>query len=263
MAQKLEIRGASGLGDTFYIYPVAEYYKNKGYDVLVRTKFPDVFRPLRIQTTGFYKIPKADITATYSNRKNQKTNQLQDVLINSNLPIDYDFKIDWTVCNNDLINNVKNASGGKKILIISMPHQPFDRPDRYGDALKPNFKNMEISINELKKGGWFIIQVGKGACHCNLPNIDLKKQNITSVSDLIDLCSIADGFIGQVGFIVPIAEIFKKPLLVLFSRAGLRSSDAFISAITGDKILSRESSFYMIDDEPEDRVKQLIDRTFN
>jgi len=262
MAGKIEIRGASGLGDAIYVYPVAKYYRDLGNQVIVRTKFPDVYKDLDVQTVKFFKIPKADITASYSNRKSQKTNQYQDVILNCKMPIDTPFLIDWKVDDEALVAKIKKMAKGRKILVISMPHQPFDRPDRYGDALRPNFENLQIAIDYLKQKNWFVIQIGKGGCFQNLSNIDLKKQNLTSVKGLMDICSIADGFAGQVGFIVPIAEAFNKPLFALFSKAGLRSSDKFIPAITGEKILSRDSSVYAIDSEPKERIHKVMSRVF-
>lgn len=260
--RKLEIRGASGLGDAVYVYPVAEYYKARGYDVVVRTKYPDVFSPLNIKTIPFNKNPKADIVATYSNRKANKTNQLEDVLINARLPQNYPFKINWTIKNKFLVNRVREQTKGKKICVLSMPHQPFARPDTYGDKLKPDFKLIQKAIGFLKRKGWAFVMVGRGACVARLNNIDMDMRNKTTVSDSFDIFSIADGFMGQVGHIVPIAEIFNKPLFTLFSRAGLRSPDAFIRGITGEKVLSGEKSIYAIDDEPESNVIERIRKVF-
>ena len=80
----------------------------------------------------------------------------------------------------------------------------------------------------------------------------------TSVPDLLDIASISDAFLGQCSFIVPLAESFDKKLMIVWSSKGLRSGESYIGTITPRKILSKETSTYVIDDWKEEWIDNVI-----
>lgn len=261
---KINIRGAGGLGDAIYLYIVANYYKKKGYDVTLRTRYPEMYKQIGINTEKFYKIPKADITAGYSNRKEiLKTNQYQDILINSNIPIDEPFIIDWKIQDERKIRQLKERVGKKKILFISMPHKVFGRDDGYGREMLPDFKKMQTALLHIKRKGYYVIQVGKGECLYTLNGIDEDLQGNTTIPYLMDIASISDGFLGQIGYVVPFAEAFQKPLMALFAKKALTHGDKYTKTITGDKILSQPLSRYVYDDCKDIEMINKIDEVFN
>jgi hypothetical protein len=55
---------------------------------------------------------------------------------------------------------------------------------------------------------------------------------------------------------IPLAEAFDKPLLVVWASAGLTSGTDFIRLCTPEKILSKASSRWVMDDWPEEQMTE-------
>jgi hypothetical protein len=80
------------------------------------------------------------------------------------------------------------------------------------------------------------------------------------VRDLLDVASVADGFLGYCSFMVPLAESFSKPALFVWSHRGLRAPQAYVRQITPQKILHRDTSHFVMDDWPIDRSIEVMRR---
>ena len=91
------------------------------------------------------------------------------------------------------------------------------------------------------------VRIGRGYQLYPLP-VDLDLNDKTSVSDLLDLGSICDGAVGQCSYIIPLAELFDKRLMIVWASKGLASQDMIIKTVTPEKILSKQTSQYVIDD---------------
>ena len=83
-----------------------------------------------------------------------------------------------------------------------------------------------MAIDALK-GMAFLIQIGSGEPLFRFTGIDLDLTDQTSVCDVLDLASVADALLGYCSFFVPLAESFRKPALLVWSRAGLKSPQEF------------------------------------
>jgi len=160
------------------------------------------------------------------------------------------YGLDWGIRNKELVDGLR-----KPFVFVALPRQPMDRKDGYGIELLPDCQVIDQVLDQLVD--YFTVQVGKGEPLYNLENTDFDLSNKTSVTDLMDIASQADVFVGQVSFVVPLAESFDKPLIVVWSKKGLGSEDRFLNHITPEKILHKKTSRYVIDDWPDDRIKEV------
>lgn len=253
------IRSGSGLGDSIYLQSAVRALVEKGEKIEVLTNWPDVFRPLagKVTVSPFRRNP-VHIRAHYAMRKgNTGTNQFQDVCIAAGVSRHTAFRLDWKPVNKALIEQVRE--GGKPVVVVQLPRRPFDRSDGFGTELLPDCNVIQHAIDLIRPTAK-IVQIGKGDALHQFSGIDLDLANRTSVSDLLDVAYAADGFLGYVSFLVPLAESMSKPALLVWSRAGLNSRHEFIRQITPKKILHRDSSHAVIDDCPEDEIRVAVDQ---
>jgi hypothetical protein len=241
------IRGGSGLGDALYVQAVARHIVMRGEHLEVCTAWPDVFKPLsgKISIAPFSR-QNIDYLAHYSQRKMlTETNQFQDCCNAAGIQEPVDFKLDWKLEGKVLQARVREA--GKPIVVVQMPRAPMGRTDGFCSEILPDCKRIQRAI-DLIGANVTIVQVGSGIPLFAFRGIDFDLSNRTTISQLLDIASIASGFLGYVSCAVPMAESFSRPGLFVWSRRGLNSGAPYARAITPKKILHRPSSRYVIDD---------------
>ena len=246
------IRGPSGLGDAMYMAVIGKYYTEKGNDVEICTKWADLYRVLGLRTLPHQKA-FGDIQASYGGRKkNTDTNQYQDLCIASGIK-DYPvFKIEWPVQSPALIKMIRKESENKKICIVGAPYKPFGRDDGFGVELEINYDIFEEIMKTYNKQIFFILTGTKATRKLNYANFDLVDQ--TSVCDLMDISSIANLFLTQVGHLLPIGECLGKPVACFFSKHGMTCENQFVNTIIPKKVFCRDTDMSFIDDEPIDVI---------
>ena len=57
---------------------------------------------------------------------------------------------------------------------------------------------------------------------------------------------------------MPLAESFDIPLVVLWSSKGLNSTDPFINSLVPEKVLSKETSHFVIDDWDDSEIQSAL-----
>lgn len=241
------IRSGKGIGDNLYLQSIVRHLVDAGERIEVCTPWPDLFRPIRDKVSlSPFRRDNIDLVAHYTTRKKiAGTDQFQDCCINVGIKVPVDLRLDWVPQNLALIDQLRSA--GKPVIIVQLPREPFGRSDGYGMELLPDCKTIQRAIDALT--GWaFIVQIGSGKALHRFSGIDLDLVDGTSVSDLIDVAYAADGCLGYCSFMVPLAETFSKPALLVWSRKGLRSRTEYIRTITPEKILHRASSRFVVDD---------------
>lgn len=245
---KFAVRSGKGLGDSLYLQSVARHLVENGRtDLEVCTSWPDVFRPLtgKVLVSPFRR-DCVDASFHYISRKRfPDTDQFTDCCISAGISEKIDLRLDWTPLNKKLIENLRSI--GKPIVIVQLPRDPMGRPDGFGTDLLPDCKAIQKAIDRIGERA-FTVQIGAGKPLHRFRNIGLDLANRTSVADLLDVASIASGALGYCSFIAPLAESLNKPLLLVWSRAGTKSNNPFIRAITPRKIFFRSSSRYVMDD---------------
>lgn len=235
------VRGGSGLGDSLFVYPIARHFLRKGNSVKVLSDWGEVFSQLGV-SVGPFSRQGATRIAHYSLRRGFPTsNQFQDCCFSSKLrPEDVEYKMDW-------VPKRKILPVGRPNILVQMPREPFNRGDNFGIDLLPDCSRIQKIIDLLKDRFSFIL-VGSGKPLYEFSGLMIDLSNKTSVSDLIDLASTADGFIGYPSFMVPLSELFDKPSLFVWSKKGLTSGKLVLRQITPRKVLSKNSSSFVIDD---------------
>jgi hypothetical protein len=271
MPEPKRIKCASGFGDAIYAYPIVRHLIESGKEehITVMTDYHQIYdcAPFK-DKLSFLRHSKdfAQYKISYCGRKYKAgTSQFQDVCMAAEVPTDLDFSIDWEIQNQDLINTIKKLARRKEapICLISAPFKPFGRVDEFGVELTVNFKRMDDLIRR-NRDKYFFVQVCKNVPEYALNNIDLNLAGKTTISDVLDIMSISDCSMGQIGHILPLSEVFKVPCLLFFSRKGLNCENRFISSITYDKIVHYKDIIkYCVDDETDVEIDRKWFETTN
>ncbi len=127
----------------------------------------------------------------------------------------------------------------------------MDRKDSFGAELLPDCRTIDRLIAMARERGAFVVQIGAGRPLYRLSGIDLDLANQTSVTDLLDIATEVDGFLGYVSFIVPLAESLDKRALLVWSRRGLAAGHPYVRQITPQKVLEKATSRAVFDDATE------------
>lgn len=244
------IRGGSGLGDSIYIRPIAEYFISIGEQVVVCSDYADIFKGSGAKVEGFRR-DRVDVVAHYVNGKSdQTTNQWQDICKSAKVSAPMHFE--WDLQNNTLVKDLQEKADGRPIILVHGGRVPMGRTDGFGMELLPNKKVFNDVLSEFDD--CFLVLVGKGEQSYKL-NVDIDLNGKTSVSDIFDIAKISRAVVGQCSFAIPLAECLGKPLLAIWSSAAANSNHAYIKTITPKKILSKSSSKYIFDDWEPQRIK--------
>lgn len=253
------IRGGSGLGDSIYVRPIAEHYMRQGHAVEVCTNYPDVFLGSGAHVVPFSRT-KIDVLAHYTRGKfDPKTTQWQDVCIAAKVDPKLPLRFQWSVRNTELVSRMLAKADGRPIVLVHGGRTPMGRNDGFGLELLPERRAFDAALMALD--GCFTVRVGGNDERYGLATRE-NLNGATSVADLLDLAVACDGMLAQCSFAVPLAEVFGKPLLAVWSAKGLAAKSAFVRAITPQKILSAPSSRYVMDDWSASRIADIARDTF-
>ena len=243
----ISIRCGAGLGDAIYLQSVARHLVERGEDVEACSDWPDVFLPLagKVRVSPFRRKPIGRLAHYSQRRALAGTTQFEDCCIQAGIRDPVDLRLDWQPLNGDLVAQMRAA--GRPVVAVQMPRAPFGRSDGFGVEFLPDCRRIQDAIDRLR-GRVYLVQIGKGKRQFHFEGIDLDLADRTSVSDVLDVGYAADGFLGYCSFIVPLAESFSKPALLVWSRRGLRSPHEVVRQMTPQKILHRSSSKWVMDD---------------
>lgn len=253
------IRGGAGLGDSIYMAAVVRHLVATGRgDLEVCSNYPEVFSQLPVKVSPFRKA-RIDVLAHYSARKNQPTTQWQDICFTAGLREPVALKLDWQVREaGALIASLRAQASGRPMVLVQLPRAPMGRTDGFGMELLPDCRVIQRSI-EVLGGRALLVQIGSGRPLFEFKGVDVDLRGITSVAQLLDLATAADAFLGYVSFIVPLAEVFDKRALLVWSRRGLRSGVNYVRQITPAKVLHKASSRYVLDDCKADELEAAVE----
>lgn len=238
------IRGGSGLGDSLYVRPVAEYFVRAGEQVTVMSDYADVFINSGVTVQPFRR-DTCNVVAHYTRGKdNPNTTQWTDVCTSAGVG-DLALSFAWAVRNQALMGKLTARAAGRPIIMVNGGRPPMGRADGYAAEMLPAQRAFDAVLGALSD--CFIVEVGKG--NENYPlKADYNLSDRTAVSDLLDIATIARALVGQCSFMIPLAECFDKPLLAVWSVRGLVSSTPYIRQCTPCKLLSKPTSSYVMDD---------------
>lgn len=242
-------RGGSGLGDSIYLRAIAEEVIRLGSEVTVFSDWPDVFIGSSARVEPFCRN-RMDIVAHYIGGKTRAhTNQWEDICAASGVQAPLTFP--WEVQNPALVARVMELAAGRHVVLVHGGREPMGRKDGFGRELLPRRDAFERVLAAL--ADCFLVRIGAAPeiypvpCHMDL-------NGGTSVSDLLDLGSSCAGIVGQCSFAIPLAEVFDRPFLGVWSSAGMRSREVWVRLVTPRKILSKPTSRAVVDDEAPEAI---------
>ena len=244
---KIGLKGASGLGDTIYAYPIVNYYAKKHKTVYYMTDYPEIYQSIPNvkchphQKLNYFTLKDGskqpvDIRFTYTPRKyTPGTSQFTDSCISAGITKKIDLTIPWKIQNNPLVEKVKRLNKHKKkVCVLSAPYEPFGREDEWGKILRIDPVFMQ-NIVDAYKDEVFFIQVGNKYTLKKIRGVDIDLVNKTTVSDLFDLVKICCFGLSQIGNLLPLCECLGKRNMIIFTRKAIESENRFIAAITPEK----------------------------
>lgn len=230
-----------GIGDALYVQSIARHFVEQGQRVQVCSVWDEIFSQIPVKVTPFTRLG-VDKIAHYTMRKAVKgTSQFQDCCISAGIMRPIDLRLDWKRTSEPEIPR------GKPIVVVALPRVPMGRTDGFGKEVLPDCLVIQKLIDDLN-GRATIVQIGKGQPLFEFAGIDVDMANRTSISEMLDIASIADRFLGYCSFLIPLAESFNKPGLYVWSRAIQKSPHAFIRQMTPEKVLHRSNQRFIWDD---------------
>lgn len=253
------VRGGSGFGDSIYVRAVAEHLLRQGNRVRVRSDYPEVFAGLQVDVERFVRDPSCNVIAHYSGRKEAAgTNQWQDICITAGVG-EIPLAISWQITNRPLVSAIKARADGRPIIMVNGGRPPMGRTDGYGYEMLPAREAFYAAQDALRD--CFMVKVGKGPELYPLA-ADLDLSGETTPAEAMDVAYISKGMLGQCSFMIPLAEALDKPLVVVWAAAGLTSGTQFIRLCTPQKILSKETSHFVMDDWQPEQIAEAVRGAF-
>lgn len=247
----IRIRGGAGLGDAIYVRIVGEHLAKRD-KVTCCSNYPEAFLGADVTVEAFRKT-HVDVVAHYTTaRAKKETTQWRDVCDTAKVPY-LPLRFEWSVRNLALVTDLRRRAEGRPLVIVHGGRAPFGRTDGLGLKLVPERRGFDEVIGELRD--CFLVRVGN-AEHRYALDVALDLNGSTSVSDLIDIAATCDAVVAQVSFMCPLAEVFAKPLLAVWSARGLLSTTEVVRQITPRKILELQSSRFVMDDWTPDHIRE-------
>lgn len=255
----IRIRGGSGLGDAIYLRPIVAHYMAGPSPVEVCSDHAGVFVDMDCKVSPFSR-DRIDVLAHYTQRKfHEKTNQWQDICISARCE-SVELRSMWYIRNAQLVDRLKQDAAGRPIVLVHGGRIPMGRTDGFGKELMPMQRGFDYALQALDD--CFLVRVGKGADAYFL-DVDVDLNGSTSVPDLLDLGSVCDAVVGQCSLAIPLAEIFDKPLLCIWAASGMHEArHPYIKAITPEKVLSKPTSQFVVDEWTQDAIYETARRFF-
>lgn len=246
------IRGGSGLGDSLYVRPIVDYYVSRGHNVTVMSNYPAIFLGSGAKVEPFTRNGTNVLAHYTAGKARTNTNQWEDVCVAARVGV-LPLRFEWEIQNRLLTRDLQAMARGKPIIMVNGGRPPMGRKDGFGDEMLPKRAAFDAVLSALE--GCFTVEVGQGSeLYPLTADVDLAER--TSVADLLDIASIASGLVGQCSFMIPLAEAFDKPLLCVWAAKGLTSKTEFIRQCTPQKILSKPTSRWVMDDWSAERIQE-------
>lgn len=258
----MKLRGARGLGDACYVYPIAKYLAEQGNKVEIMTKFPVVYEVLMQENKDITCIDRGGLSPDVVNCRYgdrypiQTTNMWEDMLITAGLydkidEIPFKIKYNWS-------EEFKFPTSSKKIVLIKTPCYPQSKDDGSTKILLPKLEIWQKIINEFKDQCYFVMSGLPNGMPFEFDGIDEDLSHIDSIPRLTALVDQADITICPSSHFVSMAEGLDKKLLIGFSQRAIDCNISFYRWSTPAKVITKpNTSDAFVDSEP---IKEILDK---
>ncbi|HEX9810637.1 MAG TPA: hypothetical protein VGA88_00925 [Burkholderiales bacterium] len=226
----------------------------RGVRLEVCTGFPELF-PFDVRFAPWSK--SAQITVHYVvGKSNPSTTQWRDICATARTP-NAEYAGHWPARPSPLVARVRELAGGRPIVLVNGGRWPMDRADGFGAELLPAPDVFNGAIERLRKT-CFVVFIGRGSRLFDV-SCDLDLNDRTTPDQVMDLALAAHGGFAQCGFMLPLMEMFDKPLLCMFTERARASARVWIRQMTPKKLLGKETSHYVVDGWDEWRRAGAVD----
>jgi hypothetical protein len=243
----VRVRGASGLGDAVYLYPIVKHF-SKAEDLIIYNNFPQLFKGLG-EVKPYTRNVTPHIDCGYPKRSKLPGTIFESMLacakIKTELKIDYDV-------------SDANVLLPDNYIVVSNLYLPMN--SQRSACMKPNEQWFKSIVKELSKQ-YKIVVVGnneyqyKGESYIDMTNK-------TSPIDLLHLVSNAELVFTQCGFLVPMAQALDTNVFTVFSQESKLSKDYLIKGIT-PSLICEKNNIGIYDNIPQQEVLHAISKTTN
>lgn len=249
----IRLRSGRGVGDSIYLRAIVDHLVGAGNRVTALSDYPDIFIGSGAEVEPFTREGNVRVAHYTETMGDQSRTQFASMLLRAGLEGHVPLRITWSLQNGALIERIKAQAAGRPLILVHGGRAPMERTDGFGDDLIPRRKAFDCALSALDH--CYRVRIGK-APHLYPLQVDLDLNGSTSVADLLDLASVCDGVVAQCSFAVPLAEVFDKPLLAIWARAGLQSQTTYLRAITPGKVLHNARSRWVVDDSPDEVIEE-------
>lgn len=224
---------AGGLGDVIYMRALAMHFLERGESVHVYTRWEEVFIDLNVTTAPVF--PGRTLEGVrvmtdpfWPEPTNLGKNIFEVSCVVAGVTEPVELKINWTVQDPVLVEQVRHSARGRKILVfqplkrLTYANQERATPSR--EAFNRYLAN-RYDCYRIKVGGHPDYVVADPETECDL---DLSGPN--SIVKAFDIATVADVFFGEANFLVSLAQATKKQ---------------FVLMVPHDKFVPPERSFDM------------------
>jgi len=248
------LRGGSGLGDSLYVRPICDELIRRGEQITVLSNYPDVFLGSGATVEPFSRN-NVQVVAHYVNGKSKAgTTQWQDVC--ESAKVGAEMRFNWSIKNESLIERLHALAAGRPIILAHGGRAPMGRADGFANDLLPTqwvFDEILVQLRDC-----FVVGIGsKEGIRYEL-QVESDMTGRTSVSDLLDMAYSCDAVVAQCSFAIPLAECFDKPMLAVWSHRVHVSNQAYIKTIIPQKVLSKSTSTFVMDDWNEEQITEAV-----
>lgn len=222
----IELMSPKGLGNTLYLRAVTLHFLERGDQVRVFSKWPDVFADLPVEvrslSEGYTKPGVRKVLYGSWHEPDVGESEFDGCCKYAGISDSVELRIKWTAKNLSLLDRIRSAARGKEILVFQSPRVP--RNDLQ-ELLTPRFEAFDAYINS--RTDCYRVRLGHPPyvfddrnAQCEL---DLYGKGF--IFDTLDVVSIADVSFSQPSFLNIAAEAMDKKFVCMFARAALNSSD--------------------------------------
>lgn len=243
------ITAAKGLGNAIYLRAAALHLLKSKEQVTVFTHWNDVFSdlPLTIRTVA-ERVGQSELRSfacSFVEPMPQDMDEFTTSCLIARLEGPVELRIDWKVRNHALLDRIKRAAAGRKIVV----YQPLKRvKNKDAELLAPR----RDSYNKFIAGmtDCFRIKLGHPpfVVEDNAAVCELDMYGKAFVLDTFDICTAADMFFGQPSFISSIAEALDKNATIMFSRRAL-NADTWVRNVTPAAVFHKKHLITAVLDE--------------
>lgn len=238
----IRINAPRGLGDAIHVRAIAVHLLKRGEQIEIITKWPDVFQGLPLKILQYSKFTDSEelvhATACLFCQVPMivELTQFQNTCMQAGIAEPVPLDIAWKIKNPKLLDKIKSNTS-KPIFIYQAPKIP-----KNGEMLEWTPRIEEFQKFAEDHENHYRILLGHKNYTIDSPNLpfELSLVGETSVSDVIDIATIADMVFCEPSYLGILAQAFDKKLVCMFSSKASRSKLRRIRGIKPEKIFHKK-----------------------